>query len=45
MPLRRTSLISPRSLEVYRAKLMTKMDARSLPELIQRTFAARQTEA
>lgn len=37
--------ISPRSVEAYRAKLMTKMDARSLPELIQRTFAARQTEA
>lgn len=35
--------ISPRSVEVYRAKLMTKMDAKSLPGLIQRTLSACQT--
>jgi len=35
--------ISPRSVEVYRAKLMTKMDAKSLPDLIQRTLSANQS--
>jgi two-component system response regulator FixJ len=35
--------ISPRSVEAYRAKLMMKMDAESLPELIQRTLSADKT--
>jgi len=32
--------ISPRTVEAYRSKLMTKMEAESLPELIQRTISA-----
>lgn len=32
--------ISPRTVEAYRSKLMAKMDADSLPELIQRTISA-----
>lgn len=35
--------ISPRSIEAYRAKLMTKMDASSLPDLIQRALSTGQT--
>ncbi|HSA67540.1 MAG TPA: LuxR C-terminal-related transcriptional regulator, partial [Methyloceanibacter sp.] len=33
--------ISPRTVEVYRANLMTKMQAKSLSELIRMTLAAR----
>jgi two-component system response regulator FixJ len=33
--------ISPRTVEVYRANLMTKMQAKSLPELIRMTLTAR----
>ncbi|WP_386883742.1 response regulator FixJ [Acetobacter persici] len=32
--------ISPRTIEIYRANLMTKMDARSLSELVRMTLAA-----
>jgi two-component system response regulator FixJ len=32
--------ISPRTVEVYRAKLMTKLDVRSLPEALRIAFAA-----
>ncbi len=39
----RNLAISPRSVEAYRAKLMTKMDAKSIPELIQRALSASST--
>jgi two-component system response regulator FixJ len=32
--------ISPRTVEIYRARLMDKMQARSLPELVRRAVLA-----
>jgi two-component system response regulator FixJ len=37
--------ISPRTVEVYRANLMTKMEARSLSELIRMAILAKVTPA
>jgi len=36
--------ISPRTVEVYRANLMTKMQAKSLSELIRMTLAVRRPD-
>ncbi|MEW9835115.1 response regulator FixJ [Mesorhizobium marinum] len=37
--------ISPRTVEVHRANVMAKMQAKSLPELVRMTFAVKRSEA